>query len=79
MRNRLAVTIAVVFGSVTSCAAAHAAGNQDDSPCSAESAAHSDSSYPQFFLPHDLGEVLADAGFVVAAINLPGAGSHAAR
>ncbi|MCP3720465.1 sugar ABC transporter ATPase [Paraburkholderia sp. CNPSo 3281] len=56
MKSRFVPTIAVVFGGVISCAVAHAAGSQDDSPCSAESAAHAGSSYPQFFLPDQNGK-----------------------
>ncbi|MEX3950961.1 hypothetical protein AB4Y40_24785 [Paraburkholderia sp. EG287B] len=56
MKSRFAAAIAAVFGCVTSCSIAHAAGSQDVSPCSAESAAHSGSSYPQFFLPDQNGK-----------------------
>jgi hypothetical protein len=56
MKSVFAPAIAVLFGCAISCSIAHAAGSEDASPCSAESAAHSGSSYPQFFLPDQNGK-----------------------
>lgn len=56
MKSRFAAAITVVSGCVINCSIAHAAGSQEASACSAESAAHSGSSYPQFFLPDQNGK-----------------------